>query len=105
MYYREYVFMPPVDFTNSLLEISELSTIADIWERWNAIACFIIPSDYDMRNAAESVILYDDDFLSRNGNIEYIKYRMRYLSDRPDPARVYNLDMAIRFALGLSFRV
>jgi hypothetical protein len=38
MYYLEFTFMPSVDFTDALLEISELSTIADMWGRWNAIA-------------------------------------------------------------------
>jgi hypothetical protein len=52
MYYLKYIFMPHVDFTNSLLEISELSTIADIWERGNAIASMILPCDYDYAMAA-----------------------------------------------------
>jgi hypothetical protein len=102
MYYLEYIFMPSVDFTDALLEISELSTIADMWERWNAIACFLIPSDYDMRDALEVAEPVTDP--EDSCDEQSIRSRMRYLSDRLDPARCYWLDCRIRLHLGMEPR-
>jgi hypothetical protein len=93
--------MPSVDFTDTLLEISELPTIADMWERWNAIACFIIPSDYEIRDAIEDA---KPGTGREDCGDEFIRSRMRYLSDRLDPARCYWLDRRIRLHLGMEQR-
>jgi hypothetical protein len=94
-----------LDFTNSLLEISELSTIAEIWKEWEAIANMILPCDYELRNACEDVpVCYIEDDV----DLEWLRYEIRHLASNwrshTSFGFCYWIDYHLRKQLGIEFR-
>jgi hypothetical protein len=91
-------------FITDLDEIAKLDSLPKMWVHWKELADRVIPADYDMRDAAEAVELFDPQGVGASELLKHIADRMDYLSDRLDPGRAYDLDNAIRFALGLGSR-
>jgi len=89
----------PKDLYNEMQALSILP-IAEIWQRWDAIANRVIPSGYDLRDAVEDGFYPEES----NPTANAISNRLDYLSDRLDTWRCYMLDYEIREFLGLPQR-
>jgi hypothetical protein len=88
--------------TQDLEEIADYP-LPKLWEHWDKIFSAILPENYELRDA-----IRDSGHRAKKveavGREEWCRYRMRYLSDRLDPARGYWLDFELRILLGIDAR-